>query len=127
MPGFIRRTPITEAAAWTRAEMEADPDWRIRLTPAHVAALDRALAAVQARGLPFAAVTKADFPLPEWEGLLATLWRQIAAGRGVALLRGLPVERYTEAEARLIFWGIGTHLGPGRHPECRGRADRRGL
>ena len=113
MPRHIRRTPITEAAAWTRADMEADPDWRIRLTPTHVAALDRALAAVQARGLPFAAVTKADFPLPEWEGLLATLWRQISAGRGVALLRGLPVERYTEAEARLIFWGIGTHLGMG--------------
>lgn len=109
----IRRTPITDPAAWTRAEIEADPTWRIPLEPAHVAALDRALAAVKARGLPFPAITRDDFPLPEWDGLLARVREILAHGRGVALLRGLPVERYTEADAHLLFWGIGTHLGEG--------------
>ena len=32
-------------------------------------------------------------------------------GRGFALIRGLPVERYTENEATIIFYGIGTYLG----------------
>lgn len=109
----IRRTPITEPAAWTRAALEADPSWRLPLQPEHVADLDRALAAVKARGLPFHAVTKDDFPLPAWEGLLARTWEILTQGRGVALLRGLPVERYSDADAHILFWGIGTHLGTG--------------
>jgi hypothetical protein len=109
----IRLQPVTEPAAWTRAEMEADPSWRIALEPPHIAALDRALAAVKARGLPFHAVTRDDFPLPEWEGLLGRVRDILARGRGVALLRGLPVERYSDADAHTLFWGIGTHLGEG--------------
>lgn len=109
----IRRTPITEPAAWTRAEMEADPSWRLVLEPRHIAAVDRALAAVKARGLPFHAITRADFQLPEWDDLLARTWECLAHGRGVALLRGLPVERYSDADAHLLTWGIGTHLGQG--------------
>lgn len=109
----IRRTPITEPAAWTRAEIEADPTWRLPLSPGHVADLDGALAAVEARGMPFRAITRADFPLPAWDGLLARIWEILARGRGVALLRGLPVERYTDEDAHLLFWGIGTHLGEG--------------
>ena len=109
--GLIRRTPITEPAAWTRAELEADPSWRIALAPEHVADLDRALAGVTARGLPFDAVTREDFPLPAWGPLLDRVRVILAHGRGVALLRGLPVERYTDADAQILFWGIGTHLG----------------
>jgi hypothetical protein len=111
MAGEPRRTPITEPAAWTRAEMEADPRWRLPLTSLHIAALDRALAGVKARGLDVPRVTQADFPLPEWDGLLTAVRTQLTTGRGVAVLQGLPVERYSEAEARLLFWGIGTHLG----------------
>jgi Taurine catabolism dioxygenase TauD, TfdA family len=111
--GRIRSEPITEPAAWTRAELEADPTWRIPLEPAHVADLERALAAVKARGLPFHAVTRADFPLPGWDGLLARMWEILARGRGVVLLRGLPVERWSDEDARTLFWGIGTHLGEG--------------
>ncbi|MBV1798152.1 TauD/TfdA family dioxygenase [Siccirubricoccus sp. G192] len=113
MAGPIRLQPITEPAAWTRAEMEADPSWRIRLTPPQIAALDRALAAVKVRGLPFHAIAPADFPLPEWEVLLGAVRHQLAWGRGVALLQGLQVERYSDADAHLLFWGIGTHLGQG--------------
>jgi hypothetical protein len=109
----IRRTPITEPAAWTRAELEADASWRIQLEPRHILAVDRALAAVKARGLPFHAITRADFPLPEWDDVLARTWEGLTRGRGVALLRGLPVERYSDADAHLLYWGIGTHLGEG--------------
>ncbi|WP_305880015.1 TauD/TfdA family dioxygenase [Siccirubricoccus soli] len=105
------RHPVTEPAAWTRAEMEADPGWRFQLTAEQIAELEAALASVQARGLPMAAVTREDFPLPSWAGLLAAIRAQLRTGRGVALLRGLPVARYTEEEARLAHWGIGTYLG----------------
>lgn len=109
----IRTTPVTDASAWDRAAMEADPSWIIPLTPQHVAALDRALAGVKARGLTMAEVTAQDFPLPEWQGLLAETRTALAAGRGLAVLRGLPVARYSDDDARLLFWGVGAHLGEG--------------
>lgn len=32
-------------------------------------------------------------------------------GRGFLLLRGLPIERYSDDEVRTIYYGIGLHLG----------------
>lgn len=110
---FIRTTPVTDPSAWDRATMEADTSWIVPLQPQHIAAIDRALAGVKARGLAMAEVTAQDFPLPEWQGLLAEMRAQIATGRGLVLLRGLPVDRYTDDEARLVFWGVGAHLGDG--------------
>ncbi|HYF09770.1 MAG TPA: TauD/TfdA family dioxygenase [Acetobacteraceae bacterium] len=109
----IRMTPVADPSAWDRASMLADPSWIVRLEPYHVAALDRALAAVKACGLRMAEITRDDFALPEWQGLIAQMRAELAAGRGVILLRGLPMERYSDEEARLLFWGVGTHLGEG--------------
>ena len=35
----------------------------------------------------------------------------LEGGRGFTLLRGLPVERWTETANRIAIWGLGTHLG----------------
>ena len=32
-------------------------------------------------------------------------------GRGVVLIRGVPVDRYDKERASKIYWGVGTHLG----------------
>jgi hypothetical protein len=39
---------------------------------------------------------------------------QTQHGYGVALVRGLPTSDLTEDEARLLFWGLGLHLGVAR-------------
>ena len=41
-------------------------------------------------------------------------------GRGVVLLRGLPVERYSEDDLRRLYWGLGTHLGTARYQNAQG-------
>ncbi len=46
--------------------------------------------------------------------------RDLEWGRGIVLLRGLPVERYTDDELRLIWWGIGAHLGAAVHQNAHG-------
>ena len=109
----IRMTPVTDPSAWDRAGMQADTSWIVPLAPQHIAALDRSLATVKARGLAMAKVTAQDFPLPEWQGLLAGMRAELGSGRGLVLLRGLPVERYSEPDANILIWGIGTHLGEG--------------
>jgi hypothetical protein len=42
---------------------------------------------------------------------LAKIRREVEDGRGFAMLRGLPVERYSRDEAQLIFWGMGAYWG----------------
>jgi len=103
--------PAADASAWRGAEIAADPGWTASLTGAEVEELAAALHGVQARGLPATAITRADFPLPRLAPRLAAWLAELRDGRGMLLLRGLPAERFTEAEREAIFWGIGTHLG----------------
>jgi len=107
----IYRRQITGASAWKSAQMKASIDWIHVLTEAEILDLDRALRNVQQRSLEMAAVTRGDFPLPVLEPYLANLEKTVRTGRGFALLRGIPVDRYTDEEVCLIKWGIGTHLG----------------
>ena len=107
----IYRRQVTGPGAWKSADMARRDDWTHVLTGAEIEDLDRALRAVQKRGLAMADVTRDDFPLPVLGPFLAELESTVRTGRGFALLRGIPVARYTDEEVFLIKWGIGTHLG----------------
>ena len=64
------------------------------------------------RGLAaFDDIGRADFPLdPIADDVRA--WRhEVADGRGLFLLRGFPVDRWSQEEAELVWFGLGTHFG----------------
>jgi hypothetical protein len=103
--------PVPEPQAWRAAEMRSNRSrWTCELTPAELEAIDAAYRAVRARGLaiPFEA---SDFPLGVFEAKVKELRREIEQGTGVVLIRGLDVDRYGLEGTRLIYWGLGTHLG----------------
>ena len=56
-------------------------------------------------------ITRESFPLPTLGTELAGITRDLIDGRGVALIRGVPVDRYGKERASSIYWGIGMHLG----------------
>ena len=60
-------------------------------------------------------VTAADFKLPELSTQLAQLKRDVVHGRGFALIKGLPVDRWTTEQSVIAYWGIGACL---RQPCC---------
>ena len=101
------------AAVWYGKDLAADPSWRYPLSPAQVDDLHHAMDAVAKRRLSFVSIDRAAFALPNWQPLIVEVRRQVEGGRGFALLRGIPVERYSVADLELLFWGIGTHLGIG--------------
>jgi hypothetical protein len=51
------------------------------------------------------------FPLPTLGPELGEIARELITGRGMVLIRGVPVERYSKERASAIYWGVGTHLG----------------
>jgi Taurine catabolism dioxygenase TauD, TfdA family len=103
--------PATGPQIWRGPEMALRRDWIVALGPDALAELEAAAEAVRRRGLVLDNATREDFHLPRVGALLADIGRELATGRGFALLRGLRLERYSEDEIGTLFWGMGTHLG----------------
>src|SRR6185436_12268696 len=81
------------------------------LTDEHLGELEAALVHAEAVTDDVLDITRDDFPLPTLGPELARLTRSLIEGDGVALIRGVPVERYDKARASAIYWGVGAHLG----------------
>ena len=102
--------PATGASVWTASDMTSTKRWIYEVSNRDTAELEHALAHVQRQGLaiPFG---KDQFPLDEFAQRLRELRREIEDGTGVVLMRGLPVDRYGLDGSRLLYWGLGAHLG----------------
>lgn len=98
-------------SAWTSTELEADPQWRYRLSAAECDALHERTMALRQRGLDSGEITRADFELPALQATIERLAEELENGRGVVVIRGLPAERYDEDALRLVYWGIVQQLG----------------
>lgn len=104
----------------TLEPLEPNCEWRTdevgdryihQLTDEHVAELDAALRHAEERVDDVLDITRELFPLPTLGPELRRLADELINGRGMVLLRGVPVERYSKDRASAIYWGIGTYLG----------------
>jgi len=108
---LILTTPVTGPAAWKGRDIAGDGAWMHVLSGSAIDAIDAALAGVKARGLRFPDFSREDFPIAGLAAELARLADELENGRGFLLLRGLPVERYTDDEIAIVYYGLGLHLG----------------
>ena len=116
----ILRIPIRDRSAWTVADLERDRSWDATLGAREIAELDAAIAGVESRGQPLLEITRNDFPLPTLAARLSAIPHELEHGLGFAVLRGLPVERYTMEQARIAIWGMGTYMGTAISQNARG-------
>ena len=103
--------PVRGRSVWRGAEMVATDDWVHRVSEAHIAELDRAIAQIRIRNLRLPDFGKEDFPLPTLAPVLARIREDVVDGRGVNVMRGLPVDRWSREESAIAYWGIGAHIG----------------
>lgn len=102
---------ITGPEAWLGRDMAASTEWIRPLSSQVVAEIDAALRGVQRRGLTWPKFGREDFPLPTFSREIVDVLEELENGRGFVLLRGLPVDRYTDEELKDLYWGLGAHLG----------------
>lgn len=96
-------------------------DWLMPLADGEIAEIETATKGLAARDADIAAITARDFPLPTLEVKLRTRVRdEVLNGRGFLLLRGLPVDRWSQREAAAAFFGLGAHLGSARSQNSKG-------
>jgi hypothetical protein len=102
---------VTERSAWTASELADDPTWRYTMSTGEIDELESATAQALASGLQVGEFSREDFPLPSLGPRIAALSDEVENGRGVALLRGVPVQRHEQDSIRVMYWGIGVHAG----------------
>lgn len=69
------------------------------------------VAAIRRRGLTFAEVRAADFRHALLDESLGRLAAELQHGKGLLFLRSFPIDRLSEDDLRIVFWGVGTYFG----------------
>ncbi len=114
---------ITGPEAWLGREMEQSTEWIRPLSLRAITELDAAIDGLKQRGLAWPHFGRSDFPLPTFSRDLSSALDELEDGRGFVLLRGIPVERYTESELKSLYWGLGAHLGEARYQNAQGELE----
>ena len=112
--------PVAGPGAWYGRDLSQRSDWTHRVTPSEVAEVEAATRAVRRAGLPHASITPAAFPLPILGPFLRKVLAELLQGRGLILLRGLPVARWSRDEQVIAYLGIGSWLGRFRSQNAKG-------
>ncbi|HEU0177299.1 MAG TPA: TauD/TfdA family dioxygenase [Blastocatellia bacterium] len=113
---------IQGPSAWYGPEMLTRPDWVEHLSETEIAEVERATKLLSDLGVDITAIRRVDFPLPTLGMRIQRILDDTLNGRGFALIRGLPVERWTKLESAIAFIGIGAHIGAARAQNAKGHA-----
>lgn len=111
----IRTRPITEPSAWTGPELSQSESWTARWTDAEQDEMEAIV--LNARKWGPIPSDLAAFPLdicpptPRLGERLAFIAQELEWGRGFLVMKGFPVDRYTEEEVTLLYYVLGTRLG----------------
>jgi hypothetical protein len=111
---------IRGPSAWYGPDLAARGDWIERLTEAEIAEIDAAAERLATAEVDIPSIRKNDFPLPLLGPRLRRILHDVLAGRGFALLRRLPVERWSQRKTAAAFFALGTHLGSARSQNAQG-------
>ncbi len=102
---------IEGPADWRGPQLAASDDWIHVLGRDEIDEIDAALKTAKARGRTMETLARDDFPLPTVSSAIARALDGLENGPGLHLIRGLPAERYSKDDLRLMYWGLGRHFG----------------
>lgn len=115
---------ISGPAAWRGPELVRDGGWLQPLSAAELGELEAAatpwLLRTEADAGALNALTPQGFHLPTLGPRLAALRAELLRGRGFAVLRGLPIDRWGRRLGAVAFYGLGAHLGQPRPQNAQG-------
>lgn len=124
--GFPAGLParITGPAAWVGPDLQREGGWLQPLSAAELGELEAAatpwLERADVDPAALNALTPQSFVLPTLGPRLAALRAELLRGRGFAVLRGLPVQRWGRRLSAVAFYGLGAHLGAPRPQNAQG-------
>lgn len=107
---------------WTGDELHHESGWTLNWNEEELIGLDSALEGCAQRGLAWQEVSREDFPLNRaLRKKSDDIAKELEEGRGFVKIEGLPIARYNDEEIRLLWFGLGCHLGHPRFQDSRGQ------
>lgn len=98
-------------AAWTPSDYPTKDSFAIDLEPRHITVLEAEVERFKASGGGHEDLSQSSFPLTKIADDIAAWRAEVHDGRGMILLRGVPVEQIDLDDLRLMYLGLGTHFG----------------
>ena len=92
-------------------DLKADSSWVFQFSSKDIIEIEAAVSEVLSSDKQVYTFGRGDFSLPSLGPRLASCIYDVEYGRGVALWRGLDVSNYDEQSLKILYWGIGVHLG----------------
>jgi hypothetical protein len=119
---FIQLPPVQQQkSTWYGRDLAVkQSEWLLPLSQGEVFEIESAASALMKTNFDLAKIQKDDFPLPILSRKLHQLKNELIFGHGFAVLRNLPVQKYSEREAAAIFLGLGVYLGSLRSQNAQG-------
>ncbi|WP_144639838.1 TauD/TfdA family dioxygenase [Bordetella genomosp. 13] len=112
MPGTPDLTPTQAPAAWRGPDVDWVRECLVQLDADDLLEIRQALDALGAQRPPGTLpLARDDFPLVRVADKLRVVARQLHAGKGFAMLRGLPREQYDADQMAQIYFGLSIYLG----------------
>jgi hypothetical protein len=105
--------PATGPAVWMGRDLEKTDSWITLLSPQDLDELTGALAAVERKNIPVQEITPTDFPLMGLGTKLKALANELENERGFGVIRGFPVQDYSEDACKIVSWGMCSYFGAG--------------
>jgi hypothetical protein len=103
---------IDSPAAWLSQDLYNNTSrWQYRLTDADKREIDQALQHLKTCEVDSYVFNQSCFPLPNLQKKLKEISEFVENDYGMFLLRGIPVEKYSDADLRLIYAGLGAYWG----------------
>ena len=104
-----------DPANWTGADIASGRGWLQRLDSIEITDLQKMAATIRPtlddNPNRLLSLTKHDFDLGAFEPKLRAVFEVLKHGKGLSLIKGLPVEQMEPLDIAIIYWGIGLHLG----------------
>ena len=110
MPSFSRQI-IDNPQVWSGQQMSERSDWVFQLSHEMWQELKQATQLASAKSLPWNEIDCTNFDIPVTARLLHSIATFLESGPGLARIQGIDMEALNEAERKIMFNGIGHHLG----------------
>lgn len=113
IPALAAVPALASPDNWHGADLENAPEkWVNKLSDSIIRELEASFKAFEATGTPLARLSRDTFKLgPETTALFSRIKTQLFEGIGFALLRGLPVDKWSREQTAAVTLGIGVNMG----------------
>lgn len=103
--------PIDGPSAWKAADFGESRSWVLELTEEMAGEIYAAARRLAAAGVPFREVPGAEVELDAVKGLISEAYAELDAGRGFAVIGGMPVDAHGYEENLLAYSVVASQFG----------------